>query len=433
MKRTNVMLTIVVLLLILVPLALLGCEKAEQQPVKKSPVSAYKSKGAYTDLGDEKLSWANLEALPKKYAGMSPEEARQICVDFWHYVKGALWIPDTQYDIYKEENGKSVYKRSVYAGQIYGGLPYVSNATGNIYRVLDFMDPETGVVNVTEAGIYPKIFGGMCSSGCYWAWARVLNSANYSWTHEVVTKNGFIRVGPYTYDDHINRFSNEYGTHNVMEENGEQVMFESYAKLQLADGLGYSRNDGVGHIIMCTKEPVVDYNDDGTINGENSYILITDQGAIWQDGVSPNGLQYQYECSVDKKLTFAKLYESCYIPFTFADLLGTDPIEETEISFSHTGETITEKQLFSSKVNANYAISDIYVSVYDKDGNEIFKHAVRASVPATMELQVHKRMGHVYTWGDWENVNAGDTVKVEVQLGTGERPVVYEGKLRVEN
>jgi hypothetical protein len=37
------------------------------------------------------------------------------------------------------------------------------------------------------------------------------------------------------------------------------------------------------------------------------------------------------------------LFSSAYIPYTFGDLIGTDPIEETEVTFSHSGETITEK------------------------------------------------------------------------------------------
>lgn len=426
MKHAN---RLVFILLPVTVLIFVLCACSGTKNTTPTSVSAYKSQGAYTDLGVDQLRQEALDALPKKYPNMPADEARQICVDFWHYCKGALWIPDAQYDIYKDEDGVNVYKRSVESGGIYGGLPYVSNATGNIYRLLDFMDPETGVVNVTEAGRYPKIFGGMCSSGCYWAWARVLNSADYSWTHEIVTRNGFIRVGPYTYDDQVYRFSNEYGTHNVMEENGKQIMYQSYAQLQLADGLGYSRAEGAGHIVMCTIAPHVEYNEDGTINGEKSYIHITDQGAIWEDGVSSTGLQYRYECSVDKKQTFAQLFKNCYVPFTFADLLGTDPIEETEVSFSHTGDTITKKELFSAVVTANYAISDIYVKVYDPQGNEVFKHAARAHMPSIMEMKIHKLVDKSYTWGSWDNVKTGYTVKVEVLLGTGEHPLLWEGKL----
>ena len=428
---------LVLLVGILTAAALFGCKEKTETPaaVKKDPVSAYKSTGSYTNLGDDQLSLEGLDALPKKYPGMSTDEARAAVNAFWRYCKTALWIPDEQYDIYEEEDdGTKVWKRCLEPGKVYAGLPYKGTSTGSLYRLFDFMDPETGVVDVSEAGDNVLTFGGMCSSGCYWAWARVMNSADYRWCNDSVYSRGYLLVGPYTYDLNITKFINEgsQGTDDVCAENGEQIMYQSYAAMDVADGLiaVWEKN---GHTMMCSVAPYVVYNEDGTIDGQESYLCVTEQGGSWDPGVSAGGIPYQYEYSLDKKFTFYKLFTSCYIPYTFGELIGTDPIEETEISFSHSEETITKEQLFSAKVTCNYNISDIYVYVYDKDGNEIFKHAVRARVPSTRELKVHKQIGHVYTWGDWENVSEGDTVKVEVQLGTGERPVVYNGKLKIEN
>ena len=394
-------------------------------------VSAYKSEGDYTDLGEDKMSLASLDALPKKYPNMSPDEARETAVAFWRYCKTALWMPDDRYDIYQtNDDCVEELKRWVEPGGIYAGMPYVHTGTGNIYRLFDFMDPETGVVNVKEAGRYPVIFGNMCSSGCYWAWARVMNSADYRWCNDSVYTRGYLPVGPYTYDLSIIKLINEgeQGTDDICRANGEQVMYQSYANMKIADGLiaVWEKN---GHTMMCSIAPQVVYHEDGTINGQESYLCVTEQGGTWDPGVSAGGIPYQYEYSLDKKFTFEKLYTKCYIPFTFGELIGTDPVEETEVSFSHTGETITNNQLFSAVVSSNYHISDIYVYVYDRAGNEIFKHAVRARVPSTMEMKVHKIVDQSYTWGSWDNVKAGDTVKVEVQLGTGERPLLWEGKL----
>ena len=376
------------------------------------------------------MSQAGLDALPKKHSDMTPAEARETVLAFWRYCKTALWIPDAKYDIYKEENGEKIYKRSVEKGQVYAGLPYVGSATGSLYRLLDFMDPETGVVNVKEIGQYPLTFGGMCSSGCYWAWSRVMNSADYRWCADSVVSRGYLRVGPYTYPDSWTKFveTGYQGTDDVCAENGEQTMYQCYAEMKIGDGF-ISLWEKNGHTHMCSVAPTVVYNSDGTINGEESYLHIIEQGAIWEEAVSKGGIPYKYERSVERKFTFKKLFDGANVPFTFGELIGTDPIEDTEVSFSYSGETITEKQLFSAKVKSNYNISDIYVYVYDKDGNEIYKHAVRAITPSTRELQVHKRVGRSYTWGSWDDVSAGDTVKVEVQLGTGERPVVYSGTL----
>ena len=435
-KKWDKVLFLILTLLVIGAVCLCGCERKEE-PVKKAPVSQYKSTGDYTDLGDEKLSWEGINALPQKYAGMPTDEAREVVVAFWRYCKTALWMPDARYEVYMDKDGDGVeeLQRWMDPGGVYAGLPYVSTATGNIYRVMDFMDEETGVVNVTEAGRDPLIFGGMCSSGCYWAWARVLNSADYRWCNDSVYSRGYLPVGPYTYDLSIVELINfgTQGTDDICAANGEQIMYQSYANMKIADGLiaVWEKN---GHTMMCSVAPTVVYNEDGTINGEESYLCVTEQGGIWDPGMSPNGIAYQYEYSLDKKFTFEKLFTKCYIPFTFADLTGEDPIEETEITFSHTEPTITKSQLFAAKVTSNYHLSDVYAYVYDEAGNEVLKHAVRIRVPSTMETKVY-RMGTTYTWGNWDDLSADEnyTVKVEVQLGTGERPVVYNGQLKIEN
>ena len=53
--------------------------------------------------------------------------------------------------------------------------------------------------DMTEAEKNPKLFGNQCSFGAYWGWGRVINSANYGGTNEMVLKNGFLRVGDYSY------------------------------------------------------------------------------------------------------------------------------------------------------------------------------------------------------------------------------------------
>jgi hypothetical protein len=302
--------------------------------------------------------------------------------------------------------------------------------------MMDFMDPDTGVVNVTEIGRFPLIFGGMCSSGCYWAWARVMNSADYRWGADSVVSRGYLPVDPYTYPSSWTKFieTGYQGTDDVCLENGEQVMYQCYAQMQVADG-GITLWEKNGHTNMCSVAPTVVYNEDGTINGELSWLCIVEQGGMWEEAVSKGGIPYTFERSMERKFTFKQFYDGAYLPYTFGELIGTDPIEETEISFSYSEETITKKQLFKEKVKSNYNISDIYIYIYDQAGTEVLKHAVRAITPSTRELEIHDRVGRCYTWGDWDNLTVGGdyTVKIDVQLGTGERPVVYEGKFIVEN
>ena len=417
----------------LLAFCLFGCEKEPETPTS---VSAYKSTGSYTDITADMLSREGLDALPKKYAGMPPQEARETVVAFWRYCKTALWIPDARYDIYEDDKQnpeEQIWKRCLEQGQVFAGLPYKGSSTGSLYRLLDYMDPATGVVNVTLAGKTVGTFGGMCSSGCYWAWARVMNSCDYRWCNDSVQSRGYLRVGPYTYPDNWLRLENEgyQGTDDVCRENGEQVIYQSYAAMDIADGLigVWEKN---GHTMMCSGKPVVVYAEDGTIDGQESYMLITEQGGHWDPGVSASGIPYEYAYSLDKKFTFYKLYTGCYIPFTFGELIGTDPIEETEVTCTHSGDTITPKEIFKTSVTSNYNISDVYVLIYDAKGNEVWKHAVRARAPSTRELKISKALDVTETWGDLDSLDATKkeyTVQIEVQLGTGERPIVWQGKL----
>ena len=136
---------------------------------------------------------------------------------------------------------------------------------------------------------------------------------------------------------------------------------------------------------------------------------------------------------MDEKKTFMQLYNGSYLPFTYEEFLGTDPVEETECNYSHQGETITLEQIYGSELTCNYSISDLYAHVYDSKGNEVFKIASRAYAAGRKKLTFAdtESFKTVFTWGDAESLSGEESyrVKIVAQLGTGERPTLWEGKL----
>ena len=114
-----------------------------------------------------------------------------------------------------------------------------------------------------------------------------------------------------------------------------------------------------------------------------------------------------------------------YIPFTFAEFLGTDPVEETQCSFSHTGDTITPMEVNAGIVTSNYGVSHIYAQVLDKDGNIVLSVVSMENKP-TFTLNFNRKIDSDQ-WGPYTDGNY--TVQIVAQLGTGERPVIYTGKL----
>ena len=373
------------------------------------------------EIMGRRLTWENIDSFPIKNADMTTDELRKLCVEFLQFAKTALWIPDEDFSYIRNKSGS---QDKMFGGEVYGGLPYIGLATGNVYRLMDYMDEKRGVVDMSEVSKHPKLFGNQCSVGAYWGWARVINSADYDWTHHMVASRGFIPVGPYTYNEEITNFSEE-NTAQICQKNGEQIMYQSYAQMLPADGLISSHPAG-GHVVMCSVAPHVEYFSDGTIDGENSYLFITDQHQRWVEQENSAGVSYQHKNYINRKFTFAKLFKGFNVPFTFAEFLGTDPVEETVCTFGHDGSEITVEQLKATPVIANYGISDVYAYVKDSDGKILFYKAERATRAGTMETDLSQV---VYAATFDKYADGKHTVEVVCQLGTGERLSLYSGTL----
>ena len=426
-----------------------------EEEAKVNPSDPKKDVGVYTADGFEKstlknqISWeglnqfkstADIAELYKTDPTTAISEARQVTVDFFNYAKTATWIPADNWDFTHHSDGSG--PDSMQGGQVYGGLPYVGLAASGVYRLMDYIDPETGVVDILTAGgemgaddmpVRQKYFGNQCAQGAYQGWSRFINSANYAGTPTMTVVKGFIRVGDYTYPDYVSQWAVGYNTVAVCQENGDQVMWESYAKLIPGDGvINYTT---AGHVMMIVSEPVVVRNAKGEIDGNQSYLYITDQHVQFVNYTHPDGgdqcLHARY---VNRKMTFAELSsaKSGYIPFTYKEWLGEDPIEAPEYTISHSGETITIDELYKTKITNNYHLYDIYFSIYNADGVEVFKTAVDSDYACEYELKFLKNGVSVMTWGDLDKLDPAKyeyTVKIYCQSGTGERPTLWEGKL----
>ncbi len=367
------------------------------------------------------LTRAKIDEFPIASDDMTLEEKRQLCIDFFRFTKKFAWTPSRSYSYVIESSGRKV---TLQKGKVYGSLPYVTIGSGNVYRILDYYDEETGVIDMEKAGADPILFGNQCSIGAFWGWSRVCNKANYSWTQAMTKANGFIPVGPYTYDDSVKDFSRGVNTLDICIANGDETMFESYAALAPADGLVQYKS--AGHVIMCTEVNVV-RNTNGKIDKDKSYIRYIDQHSGWKEDKQTNGDPFQRQGGIDSKMTFQRLFNSSYLPFTMPELIGEDPVEKSETTFSFTeGNVISIGQLKASKVTSNYAISDTYVIVLDKDGKEVEYKAVRAR-KAGVKVMSLKNAVFSTTFGKYATEDY--SIRVEVQLSTGERVSVYGGKL----
>ena len=408
----------------------------------------------------DKLSWEDINSFPIKHSSMTVDEMRDLVVSFMEYTKTYLWTPDQTVNYIRNASGS---KDSMKQGTVYGGLPYVGVASGNVYRMMDYLNPVTGLLDMKKA--LPaletkdqlamsdlKYFGSQCSISVYWAWGRLINSVNYQWTYNTVPKNGFILLGDMVLPD-IDKWTAEYNTTMACHENGEQATYSNYAAAKKADVLVYyiesSGGDGAGHLMMLYEDAYVEYNEVGTINGEKSYLTIIDQGQSWKSNTNAAGDKFSHKGNIAQKKTFKAMYDYGYVAFTYEEFVNGDPLEETQVSLKN-GETtyvsgtidentgiynstqevttLTKEELFSSTITSNYGIADAYIILYNAYGEEIYRHAVRVGQAGRTSLNLVESGAMVTTW-EHGTVLPGRTyqMQIEVQLATGERPVIFEG------
>ena len=301
--------------------------------------------------------------------------------------------------------------------------------------------------SVTMADL--KYFGSQCSINVYWAWGRVINSAKYAWTSSVVPKNDFIFLGNIKIPTDLTGWSLAYNTKACVAENNEQDLYGGYAQLQMADGLVQWTT--AGHLVMAYTDAVVVKKADGTIDGDKSYVYLIDQAQKWVTGTNDAGDTYQYKNNVGVKYTFKKLKDSAYIPFTYKEFIGQASIQDTMVHLvknstylvsgtiresdrkyvtTKTTKTLSWSDIFTSRVQSNYGIADVYVTLYNEEGVEFYRHAVRTGGAGNKNLAMAESGAEVTIWQQ-AKVKSGKTYSgtIEVQLATGERVVIFEGNI----
>ncbi len=384
----------------------------------------------------EPLTWDRINAIPIANASMSSDELRQICVDYMRLMLSFHWTPseDVSYRVLSSmHNNKPLEFK---AGVLYAGLPYrageFNGPSGNLYSAMEIYDPKTGIMQLDgmSSDAFTFLVSNHCSSSCYWAWGRVINSIikrdSRNLNNALLNKdNGCLPVGPYTYDS-VESWKDD-GTREVCQKNGEQVMYRSYAAMKPADGLIQLFPKGTSyanHVQMLAVKPEVKYLPDGSIDGENSYLTVLEQTSSPTEKTLADGTKILVEGGIDARFSFKRLFEVNYIPFTFAEFLGQDPVEAGEVKLvgdNSSPANLTE--LSTCTLESNYPISSVKVSIFEADGSESFTRYLHPSSPGTFryEMRTVSALRNLHT-----AEQQGKKIVITTRIATGEELPVFE-------
>ena len=456
-------------------------------------------------------------------------ERRRIAWEEMYRMMTVIWTPTVDFE-YSHNNSyftsegefagdatKSL--RKFKAGTYYSGIPYAhGSASTNA-----FLSPGSGVPN--QNGVYtisPTFemltgspawarLGNDCNDAVFWAWAassaHIYNTASAS----CVPKYGVIPVGNYdmAYKDDGGQFDANEGTlvsdpstiygkspyvwlYNEAV-HGEGTMYEALAELKPGDGLVYhivtavaeedadETGDAAGHVMMVQDICVV-RNADGTINPDQSYLLLMDQTSSpmgsgnladphsqWQKYWDENLGAYVYQCpnvnrdlngdgvySAKKSGTYTNnealhkrtftacapkwnsskmAYSGGYLPVTSVDFEDASPLPKLVIRDSLEGTEMDMDSIFDGYLISNYRISHAEFFFYDESGalvktfkaygketefnsNSAHEHLFRFTRLANERDEVR----NIYGDTDFFNLQTGKkyTCVVKVQAGTME-------------
>lgn len=310
----------------------------------------------------------------------------------------------------------SANKRALlYEGEkTYAGLMYTKASSG-LFQFLEYYNYKTGCLEYPGTADELKLeLGSACADSLLWSWSTVCNSISGGFYPVLmVPANGYIPVGDYTIPEHITSY-HEMPSYAIIENTPKETILDAYAKTLPADLLVSNSGD---HAMMVVEKPTVVYTSNGTIDPENSYVLIQDQ---WSSGaeVEMDGETVKLTGRLDMQFTFATLYEKNYIPLTAAEFIGEKAYDKAAITVSDT-DCSSLDELADVTVEANYPFTVINVLGVDKKGNEtvlcrkLFKGSATNGAARSFKLAELKL--------DQLSPAADTVIKLEVVLSTGER------------
>ncbi len=388
-------------------------------------------------VADPKTWYEEFTSIPIANSSMTTDELREICVDQFRANLSFVWTPSEPI-AYTYKLLDKVRDINLPAGIAYSGLIYATGitgaTTGNVFKVLSFYDKETGVLDIGAMG--DKVMGiisSACSYGAMQAWNRVSNSHNLGGmeTYTIYDSN-IVLVGPYTYDPYIYNYDftnkNMGATTQIINHNGMQTMFESYAQMLPADGLFSSPS---WHVMMCSVKPEVVRTADGTIDPMQSYLHVCEQagGGTQSDMYNykqSNGIDLRPLGTVDKKYTFMELLDKGYIPFAIKEFTGEEPVEPgeawlgTKIAGIENGEDLTMTEIFQKQVHGNYNICNVIVKVKDPAGNELVSYDPAIATTPRVASYAVSLMNGLDEAKLTPHADGKNTIHIYVQLANGE-------------
>lgn len=373
-------------------------------------VDVYEEKLSYTKNANQAWVFEPMSETPcyKLEEGASVEEMRQMAVKAMYDEISFRWTPLESFSYKKTGAGENAI---YYFGSdtVFAGMPYTS-AGLSLFHMLDYYDPETGVLYGLNGGDANMLIGNNCAPSVNWGLAAVCQNIKASDTGSMTEKGGFVPVGGYDISD-IERFTTgRASTPSVIERVGREKMYECLALVVTADAL--VTNPEGSHAMMAIEPAKVVRTADGKIDPKESTITIQDQ-RFGEKFMTAGGQTVSYRGRYDAVLTFEYLLDEGYIPLRAKELddenhkyvVPTAKLSKECESIGDLQNAVVETNFRVCKIEAKL-ISDSGKTVLLRRANtaigdylsgEDRKMEVKRVLPTKAEVSEAMKSGHDYT------------------------------------
>ena len=303
------------------------------------------------------------------------QEKRQKAVDYMNELVTIEY--KLQDDLYRMSTSCTCCGSVLSCGNTYYGPTYGHKLT-SLYR-MQYCIGEDGYLKdfVHEAGApdgFDMYISHDCSAAVRSAYETVSTKVSYTMTHDILPfyNTGMALVGPYVEvpDLLVNTANN---TKTIIDYNGEEVIYESYAQVRMGDSVVCRPLNS--HNRMCVSDAVVVRDENGKIDPNYSYILMSEQGG--GPGLDAENKIYT-SCTKEKKYTFASLLTATYIPVTIEEFV-TGEFEEIDCKLEG-GVSNSRFGLTTGKITSNYSIDSVTMVITNDAGEEVYNHRIFTTV-----------------------------------------------------
>lgn len=297
-----------------------------------------------------------------------PEDMRQAVVDYMYNQASVKWVCNESFGV-KENWEHWGINLDFRKNAKYTGLPYASSQVNVALfeRVLD------NGKYTSESSSWEEVHGVQCVSSILNSLQQVMIVDGWSYSLNPGSEDFDGKIlGNYKVD--VRPVNSETHTSVVCENNGAEIMYESYALAQKGDVV--MKSDNTVHSRMVVDVTVV-RNSSGAIDPVKSQVTCIEQTNTFDrtrnDHVNTTWF-------VDHKYTFENLYKNGYLPLTFeAYETGISHIPYITLSDEITPSMLAKASLVGD-VRSNYPLRYVVLEILDENGETVREYISRGGM-----------------------------------------------------